>query len=245
MKRLRLRTLLLIVCGLVAMWSAKAQDVTIEELEQNVSAYTAQMNNPPRDASYYENLHRFNSNYPSIKFNNSLQVGAGAPGLILSLLFFDFGYDETSIPVSPRNFSGKLADARYYETPTVTIPALTLEYEHNVKRWLGLGVKGVVGFKTHAERHVGTNKLFTRHSYVVSSAMFNMRFSWLHRNYVSMYSSLGVGVTSHNSTSGYTEVHPIVDVTWVGLQVGRQVYGFAELGGFIGGCFRGGIGVRF
>ena len=245
MKSLRLRALLLIVCGLVAVWQAKAQDVTVEDLQQNVSSYTAEMNTPQKDASYYENLHRFNTNYPSVKFKTSLQLGAGAPGLVLSLFFYDFGYDESAIRTPPRNFSGKLAEVRYYDTPTVIIPALTLEYEHNVKRWLGLGVKGVVGFKTHAERHVGTNKVFARDSYVVSSALFNMRFSWLHRNYVSMYSSLGVGVTYHSSTSGYSEALPIVDVTWVGLQVGRQVYGFAELGGFIGGCFRGGIGVRF
>ncbi len=245
MKSIKLRTLLAIVCCLVATWQAQAQDVNIEELGQNVSAYTQQMNTELKDASYYENMHRFNSNYPSVKYNSSLQVGAGAPGLIISLLLYDFWYDDSSINMPSTNFSGELADVRYYRTKDIIIPALSLEYMYNVKRWLALGVKGIVGFKTNAERHVGTNKIFKRNSYTVSSALFNMRFSWLHRNYVSMYSSLGVGVTYHNSTSGYTEMHPILDITWVGLHVGKQVYGFAEVGGFVGGIFRGGLGVRF
>ena len=244
MKSIKLISLLLI-CGVMATWHTQAQDVTVDVLERSVTSYTSQMNTALKDASYYENMHRFNTNYPSIKYNSSLQVGAGAPGLILGFLLYDFGYDESSIHRPPQNFSGELADVRYYQTPTVVIPVLSIEYVHNVKRWLALGVKGVVGFETNAERHVGSNRLFSRNSNVITSALFNMRFSWLHRNIVSMYSSLGVGVTFNSTTSGYREALPMVDVTWVGIHVGKRVYGFAEFGGFIGGVLRGGVGVRF
>ena len=244
MKNLRLRFVLLTI-GVMAAWHTSAQDIDIDALSKSVATYTAEISNETRDAKYYENLHRFNNNFPSLKFNNSLQVGAGAPGLILSLLFWEYGYDKDTLPSFANTFSEKLAKARFYDTPTITIPALAIDYHHNVKRWLGLGVKGVVGFETMTERHVGTNKIFRRNSRVVTTALFDMRFSWLHRNYVSMYSSLGLGFSYQRETTGYSETIPMIDVTWVGLHVGQRVYGFVELGGFIGGVVRGGIGVRF
>ena len=246
MNMYKLRVLLLTAVALITAWHAKAQDVDIDQLTQSVSTYTANINEQPKDASYYGNYHRFNSNYPSLKYRSSLQVGAGAPGLVLAALYWSMeGVDEMSKPNYIDTFGEKLADARYYDTPTTTVPALSLEYHYSIKHWLGLGVKAVVGLQTSAKRHVGTNRLFRRNSRVVTTALVDIRFSWLHRNILSMYSSIGIGAMYVTSTSGYNETIPMYDNTWIGLQLGQRVYGYAEIGGGIGGVVRGGFGVRF
>ena len=242
MKNNIIKALTLATFAILTIGHAKAQDIPTEVLSRSVSSYTAEMSRAS-NSNYQDNLHRFYNDYPSVRLKNSVQMGMGTPGWTHILLFLssdvepEISYDHS--------FSDRLLNARYYSGKTVTIPAISLEYEYSIKRWFALGVKGVVGIQTMPDRHVGTNELFHRYSYIVASGLLNMRFSWLHRNCVSMYSSLGLGLSSHYDNKSYYYSHPIVDVTWVGIHVGKGFYGFAEVGGFIGGVVRGGVGFRF
>ena len=248
MKRFTLRALLLALCASVTWSQIMAQDVNVEELKNSVSAYTSEMlSSVPGDTPSNEpevKPIRLSESYPSVMYKSSLQMGAAIPGLTLYVLFNRLS--ELEPESQPEyTFGSRLENARYYNTSTITIPVLSLEYNCSVTRWLALGLKTTVGFQTMAKRHVATNDLYRRYNHVAASALFNMRFTWLRRNIVTMYSSVGLGLTSHFKNNIYDYSHFMMDATWVGIQLGKQLYGFAEFGAGIGGVLRGGIGVRF
>lgn len=239
----RLLTFLLAVPMTFGTLSAQ-EVITTDELAQNVSTYTAD-----NYMSYVENQRAINEakyelNVPSLECNNSLQVGGGLPGLwlmaMLDLIYVDFTPDYPQF----ETISDQLAGHRYYRTKERLVTSLTLEYSYRVKKWLSLGAKGAVGFRTRGIRHKVTNDLLYRESRVAATLLFNMRFDWLHRRNVMMYSSLGVGVTSiFDYNDGM--VFPMFDATYVGLTAGRKFYYFLELGAGVSGTFRTGVGCRF
>lgn len=248
MKRFTLRTLLLTLCASVAVSQIMAQDVDVEELKNSVSTYTSKMLSSAQGDTQSSETEvrpiRLSESYPSVKYKSSLQVGAAIPGLTLFVLFNRFSALESKSQPE-YTFGSRLENARYYNTSTISVPVLSLEYNGSVTRWLALGLKATVGFQTMTKRHVATNALYRRYNHVAASALFNMRFTWLRRNIVTMYSSVGLGLTSHFRNNIYDYSHFMMDATWVGIQLGKQLYGFAEFGAGIGGVLRGGIGVRF
>ena len=66
-----------------------------------------------------------------------------------------------------------------------------------------------------------------------------IRFSYFHHDYVSMYSSIGVGVNINTGTEldykkRYTAAAPVINIALVGVRVGKgRFYGLVELGGMI------------
>ena len=223
--------------------SLSAQEViTQKELAQYVSAYAADKYSV--DAENIAANARYSLNAPSLNNNNSLQVGMGIPGMSL-LAMLDLFWVDSSIDIDFNNtLSDQLANQRYYRTKERYVPSITLDYGYRVKRWLTLGAKGAVGFRTRGIRHKVTNDLLYRDSRVVATLLFNMRFDWLHRRNIMMYSSLGLGVASiFDYNDGM--VFPMFDATYVGLTAGRKLYYFLELGGGASGIIRTGIGCRF
>lgn len=239
----RLLTFIFVVPMAVATLSAQ-EVITTEQLSETVSAYTSE-----NYASYVENQleankTKYNLNAPSLECNNSLQVGAGLPGLwslaMLDLIYVDVDLDYQQY----ESISDQLAGHRYYRTKERYVSSLTLEYDYRVKKWLSLGAKGAVGFRTYGVRHKVTNDLLYRQSRVAATLLFNMRFDWLHRRNVMMYSSVGVGVVSiFDYNDGI--VFPMFDATYVGLTAGRKFYYFLELGAGASGTVRTGVGCRF
>jgi len=72
------------------------------------------------------------------------------------------------------------------------------------------------------------------------------RFNWLRRDLVKMYSSIGVGFLAGQDMYDEFLILPVGQVSPVGIEVGRKVFGFCELG--IGMLYTGakaGIGFRF
>jgi hypothetical protein len=58
--------------------------------------------------------------------------------------------------------------------------------------------------------------------------------------------SVGAAViVDENRYRRYAEGLPMLDLTYIGLNVGRSFYGFVEIGGGITGWGRVGLGVRF
>ena len=111
--------------------------------------------------------------------------------------------------------------------------------------WLSLGAKAIFGWRTQAVRSVTTNKVLYRDYMLTAQTILDMRFSWLHRDHLSLYSSVGVGVTSYVENDEYLQLLPSIDLVYIGMSFGGRVYGFWEMGGLGGGSLRGGLGVRF
>ena len=241
------RLLIFLVVVPMAVATLSAQEVvTTNELMENVSTYAAENYTSYVENQMVENTAKCDLKVPSLECNNSLQVGGGLPGLML-MAMLDLLYVDIDIfpdPTQYESLSDQLAGHRYYRTKERVVTSLTLDYGYRVKKWLSLGAKGAVGFRTHGIRHKVTNDLLYRESRVAASLLFNMRFDWLHRRNVMMYSSLGVGVTSiFDYNDGM--VFPMYDATFVGLTAGRKFYYFLEWGAGASGTVRTGVGCRF
>jgi hypothetical protein len=142
------------------------------------------------------------------------------------------------------NFSQLLHKRRYYWSEERVWPCISLDYKYRTRNWFSLGVKAGIGWKTRPLRNVLTNVIESRATAIITSLLFDMRFSYLNRVKFMRYSSLGIGAVAYNSTNGRF-VLPILDVTWIGFTVGRSFYWFFELGGGATGLLRSGLGVRF
>lgn len=240
---MRIRIFMLLVAFAASLTTVMAQsDVTREQLSENVSAYWAKQQDsapvcPKPNFSPYDAL-------PSVSFKNSLELGTAVPGATLILLMELYTDVNADRRPHVRNFSQTLHESSLYSSAERYWPCLSLNYQHSVKRWLSLGVKSTVGWRTVADRYVVSNDVYRRYSMCIASLLFNMRFSWLHRSCVSMYSSFGLGALAHIQF-GDSWLVPMFDAAWVGISVGKRVYGYAELGGGVGGVLRAGVGVRF
>lgn len=240
---MRMRIFMLLVAFVASLTTVMAQsDVTKEQLSENVSTYWAEQQ---RSTVTYQKLNFSpDDTLPSVRFKHSLELGTAVPGATLILLMELYTDVDASIRPNVRNFSQMLHESSLYNSAERYWPCLSINYQHSVKRWLSLGVKSAVGWRTGADRYVVSNDVYRRYSMCIASLLFNVRFSWLHRSCVSMYSSLGLGALAH-IRFGDSWLVPMFDAAWVGISVGKRVYGYAELGGGVGGVLRAGVGVRF
>ena len=72
------------------------------------------------------------------------------------------------------------------------------------------------------------------------------RFNWVSRDLVKMYSSIGIGALIGYDLDKCFDILPTFQVTPIGIEVGRKVFGFCE--GGIGMMYFGGmvgVGYRF
>lgn len=178
---------------------------------------------------------------------HSFQIGTSVPGLTLILVYDMFGLFGTYgdyLVNDVSNFSQLLNKRRYYWSEERVWPCISFDYKYRTRNWFSLGVKAGIGWKTRPRRNVLTNEIESRATAIVTSLLFDMRFSYLNREKFTLYSSLGIGAVAGNSTSE-SFVAPILDVTWIGFTVGRSFYWFFELGGGVTGVLRSGLGVRF
>lgn len=242
MRVVNLKLLLLTMCGCMAISTLCAQDIVHDPIYESVSNYREQ-----KYGSNYGGSHSVSySSYsePSLLYRNSLQVGIAAPAFISYIIHGLYDLSDSNVS-APNNLSNNLAQARYYRSAEFWWPCLSAEYQHTVLDWLSLGVKSVFGWRTQATRSVTDNKVLYRDYMLTSQLLFQMRFSWLHRDHISMYSSVGVGVLSSFENDVFLSMLPAIDLVYVGMSFGGKLYGFWELGALGGGSLRGGIGVRF
>lgn len=72
------------------------------------------------------------------------------------------------------------------------------------------------------------------------------RFNWVRRDLVKMYSSIGIGGLVGKDMDDDLAVFPVGQVSPVGIEVGRKVFGFCELGfGMMYTGVMAGVGFRF
>ena len=76
-----------------------------------------------------------------------------------------------------------------------------------------------------------------------------IRFAWVNRGMVQLYSGLGLGATyefyENTLTSEIQGFGVAYDVTFFGIAVGRNWFGYLDIGAGNRGILRAGIGCRF
>ena len=226
---------ILLLLALVALLPSSVQaqsEYRSESIYNNVAHYVAQE-------------HATRPVAPTLPINlekpNDLRVGISSPGLF-PILVMELATDhDMANPVD--SMSDLLAEYRYYWGEELLSPLFTLEYSRGINEWFGLGVKASVISKWRNRYHVYTDEKVDGWHTTFLSFVVNARFSWLRRDVVQMYSSLGLGVGYMIGRDRFNT--PFFDATYVGLSVGRGFYGYFEFGGGQSGVFRAGIGTRF
>ena len=90
-----------------------------------------------------------------------------------------------------------------------------------------------------------TDKKLGRENGWTATVMPQARFSWVRKEIVKLYSSVGVGVRA-GEFDGRDDALIAAQLVPIGINVGGRVFGFAELGFgtlYVGGMF--GVGYRF
>ncbi|MCM1151194.1 MAG: hypothetical protein NC209_05520 [Alistipes sp.] len=157
-----------------------------------------------------------------------------------------WGYSEAMFPA----FSPK----RLYYGPRYTDGAWSLSYDYRIKKWFDAGLTlsyyGEYGssfrwsYRDEAWSYVGRNYDFCL------TVMPLVRFTWVNRKWVRMYSTLGLGVSfefGHDALDAmrFRETLVAFQFTPIGIAVGRSLFGFAEVGIGAQGCLMMGVGYKF
>lgn len=134
-----------------------------------------------------------------------------------------------------------------YKGPRYTGGVWTAAYGYNFRKWLCVG--GAVswyGEYSSVYSNVDNSKK-RKDNYSLVSVMPTVRFSWLNRKWVRMYSTIGIGLSieTERHEMKYTTRFVGGKITPVGIMVGRSFYGFAELSIGTQGLAIAGIGYRF
>lgn len=220
-----------------------ASTITAQEIVTDQFVYdrvTGYMANPE---SVEQIAPKPNKNLQTIRWEHDITLWYGAPGLVSELLLdkvtFGCGCDIGPIP-----FENSFRHMRTYTGPLYQLSTLGISYSKQLKPWLGVGAKATFGATWQQEYDVFTRKpLYDYNTYNVA-ALLDVRFSWLRREKIEMYSSVAAGLMAHveRANGGLT---PMADVAFVGLKIGKTFYGFIEVGAGVGGSARGGFGIRF
>lgn len=184
--------------------------------------------------------------YDTIRWRHNLRLTFGTLSYVQTallngeLLSISKDTEAKRLPTT----SEQLAKYRYYTTPTYMITPITVGYSYYIKRWLSVG--GITTFTAlyNEERNIANDEMLRANCTFAISAIANVRFEYMRRRYVQLYSAVGAGLVARfDDDSGI--IIPMYDLTYFGIVVGKGVYGFAEVGAGLSGFVRAGIGYRF
>lgn len=170
-----------------------------------------------------------------IAYATDTQLGVSSDA---SLPYNYFYYEDNK----PHNYYGRLnASPERWVT-------LNGDFGYWVKDWLYVGgtLSWTGGFE-HSYR-VSDNHRVETQSYNQLTIMPTVRFAWLRRGIVQLYSGLGLGVGAaiyKFSEKPYARTAIAYDFTFAGIAVGRDWFGYADFGYGTRGAISVGFGHRF
>lgn len=189
------------------------------------------------------------SEYRNILPRHYMQVTIGDP--VLNWLFTDFGkcdcyYDCNS---EDRWFLPDVYEAAYSR-----LPSFAISYYYALKPWLLLGGEiSYFGSYSFVNDRV-TNKRMGVAGVTSLGIIPSIRFQYLNRRHVGLYSGLSLGVfigishgnSLYNPMVGDCDAYtlPAFQLTALGVRVGNKVYGLAEFGVGNKGMVAVGVGAR-
>lgn len=177
---------------------------------------------------------------------HDLRITYGVPGLIPSLMLYgsdSYGDTDLDEPYDP-TLSDRIRDERSYWGQERMFAVINAEYTYALKPWFSLGGRVTFGGSFRTRRDIFTNEVIEHNDKYTGALLISMRFSYLRREVVQLYSGIAVGAAGHISNDT-TYWAPMYDATYIGVSVGRKLFGIAEFGGGMSGLIRIGLGYRF
>lgn len=183
---------------------------------------------------------------------HDIQFGIGDPGLLFlregDLHFETYDYHDYESVTASDWFTSE-----YVNTLTFAAPSLNLEYRYRFAKWFWFGAAASFTPIAKQWEHAQTHDKFSCHTYHIS-IMPSVRFSWLNTKYITLYSGLSAGcmvvtgsrfIPEERASYQLTDAHFIGQLTAVGIQGGKNWYGFAEVGVGVQGFVKAGFGYKF
>lgn len=194
---------------------------------------------------------------------NEFQLNIGDPTINMLITsesgYYDHIYDDQYNWMTPDTYTS----AQYLVIP------LTLSYHRRINKWFWVG--GLTSFYGRiggSQYDIRTDQCISNRSRYTLSFAPSIRFSYLNKPRVMLYSSLSVGVLwefsgkseyartldyagqSYYGYSGYSgqnsfSTWPFFQLTYFGVSWGNKWFGNAELGIGMKGFFSCGMGYRF
>lgn len=146
-----------------------------------------------------------------------------------------------------------------YSTGVIATPTFSVGYKYRFAKWFWFGASvSYTGFYETKYDRISNQKYSSNNLHYITIVP-EVRFSWLNKKYVTLYSGIGIGVGLFiddtyysnkffpNGQPNYDEVTwaPTGQLTFVGVHVGRKWYGFTEIGVGCKGIIQAGFGYNF
>lgn len=177
-------------------------------------------------------------NIPVVAKTPEIRVGIGA------IAYTPLGYTtdnawEWNFNYGEREPYESFSSTRWYTT--------TVDAGSWLKEWLFVGgtMAYTGGFRTYY--NVFNNKRIGSYNLSCFSLMPMIRFAWVRRGIVQLYSGLGLGLSVTNYRDAVTSsvrIDTSYDFTAIGISVGREFFGYFDLGAGSRGVFSVGVGWR-
>lgn len=133
-----------------------------------------------------------------------------------------------------------------YRLPMYTTGTISAEFSWHIKKWFTLSFAGAGSLTWQGRADAITCKTQSIDTSLLLYVLPRARFNWVRRPVVKMYSSVGVGMLMGYDLDKNPGAAIIAQVTPVGIEVGRKVFGFCEIGyGMLYTGGMAGIGFRF
>jgi len=141
---------------------------------------------------------------------------------------------------------------KYHFGDKTSTEAITLSYAREMKRWLTLSLNASYFGVFQREMENGSNKIADRYKKHKISVYPMVRFTYLNRPMIRLYSSVGIGLGLtkegwSNNSRHYNDNDAYIEgqLTFFGISVGKKLFVSAEIGlGAMGYLTMGG-GYRF
>jgi hypothetical protein len=184
---------------------------------------------------------------PAYKLKNELSISWG----LVENPFEMYGDDTPDWPGG--RFEGhtpweRYDRSRYSYSDRIYTQALSVGFTQELSRWLALGMQASYSGQFQSQRLDGitTDRLYT-HRFAFYPAV---RFTYLNRPMVRLYSGLGLGIGMKWNREFFDRdveysVFPTGQVTFFGVSVGRQLFANWELGYGVKGYLTLGMGYRW
>lgn len=172
---------------------------------------------------------------------DQIRVGWGGYPLMESLLNVGFGC-LCDTPVTYPDLNEIYHD---YSKPTFSTGVINVEASWFHRDWFTFSFNVAASYTWEGYRDAVTDKRTGTEDGFILYIVPQARFNWVRRDWVRMYSTVGLGVLA-GITEGDFTVLPAAQLTPVGIEVGRRLFGFCEIGAgmlYFGG--QAGIGFRF
>lgn len=177
------------------------------------------------------------------RVRHELRLGIGA--IPLTSVTFFVAKDDSPSPADYVNF---------YKGDKTYTPAVNLTYSYQFKKWLSFGATLTYAGIFQNRYDIISDKLRGEYRSLYIGLTPTVRFDYLNREMVRLYSAFGLGLgynreynseLKENYSLRNDDFFPTLDMTFIGVTVGRKLYGFGEVGIGHNGLIKLGMGYRF